>query len=522
MAENLLTDMMDKERTFLNFTGDGTLTCAARYIQGSIQLPYPSSFTTTVRAIEVLYTLIIILAGLILNTLVIMLVARYKKLQTISFMIALQIVVLDLVLSVTLSTGLLTTIANRWLLGEYVCAINGILISVTAITRTLLMCVVVLDGFLDVFCPYAYPRHKLKVTVSLSVASWAYAVIGSVIMLPGILDCYRFTPILKTCGISSTCSQNCSVFARVFTTSTLPFMILPAVLYAILYFKSRKTRRATAAEGITTASETSRREREATFTFSLLLATLVGVTVPTVTISSILIAVYPTGEFPPAAYVTLLIDYYMIALLIVMDPIAILRHQDVKEILWKINDTVFSLCFTTRQTNERNYVPPNFLAPNEAAPQPIALNEAAPQSTAPNEAAPQPIAPNEAAPQSTAPNEAAPQSTAPNEVAPQSTDPNEAAPQSTAPNEAAPQSTAPNEAAPQSTDLNEAAPQSTTLIPNRAAATPNEAARLIPKQVPPTTNEAVSLDSASPNEVTSPVAGPNEASPLAAAQNEAN
>jgi hypothetical protein len=345
MDENWNTDVLDKEGTFSNFTEDSILTCAASNIQGSIELPYPLSLTITVRVIEGLYSLIIILAGLILNTLVIVLVARHKKLQTMSFMIAVQIVVLGLVLSVTISTGLLTTIANKWLLGEYVCAINGMLISITAIARTLLMCVFVVDRFLAVFRPYAYPKYKLKVTVTLSAASWVYAVLGSVAMLPGLLDCYRFTPILKTCGFSSSCSQNCSVYVRAFTVSTIPFMILSVVLYAILYNKTRKIRKA---DDAAHAAKTYHKEWKATITFSLLFTTLFAVTVPTMIISSIILALSPSGELSPAAYIIRLICYHVVTLLIAMDPIVIMRHQDVREII--------STCFKASQTHERHTI----------------------------------------------------------------------------------------------------------------------------------------------------------------------
>ena len=197
MSGEKFADMLDEEGSgsaFSNFTevGNLTLTCAARYIQGSIELPYSSTLTITVRVIQFIITFLIILAGLFLNILVITLVAKYKKLQTLFYLVSLQVVVLDLLLTITLLTSLVTTIANQWLFGEYVCAIAGWIVSTTTTARTLLMCVFVIDRYLAVAWPYVYPKHKLKVTVTLSVASWVFAVLISTAMIPGLLDCYSF------------------------------------------------------------------------------------------------------------------------------------------------------------------------------------------------------------------------------------------------------------------------------------------------------------------------------------------
>lgn len=118
-----------------------TLSCAAKYIQDAVMLPYSTVLTTTVRALVFVYFFCIIFLGTCLNLLVIVLVAKCKKLQTHSFIIALQIVALDLMLSVSLSNTLVTSVANKWLFGEYVCAIIGYLFFFSYIVRSYLMLV---------------------------------------------------------------------------------------------------------------------------------------------------------------------------------------------------------------------------------------------------------------------------------------------------------------------------------------------------------------------------------------------
>ena len=107
MEEEWVAGVWDEEGSgsaFSNFTemDNLTLTCAARNIQGPIELPYSSTLTITVRAIQSLYYLFIILAGSFLNTVVIILVAKYKKLQNLSFLVSLQVVVINLMWSVSI------------------------------------------------------------------------------------------------------------------------------------------------------------------------------------------------------------------------------------------------------------------------------------------------------------------------------------------------------------------------------------------------------------------------------------
>ena len=66
-------------------------------LSGPVELPFSSTLsTTTVRSLQAIFYILFILFGITLNTLVIVLVAKYKKLQTRSFAIALQVVVLNL------------------------------------------------------------------------------------------------------------------------------------------------------------------------------------------------------------------------------------------------------------------------------------------------------------------------------------------------------------------------------------------------------------------------------------------
>jgi hypothetical protein len=320
-----------------NSINNSTLTCAAENIQGTIDLPYSPILIDSIRAFQSIYYFLVICAGLVLNSIVVILVAKYKTLQTLSFTVSLQVVVLDLVLSVTLFANLVTSVSHVWLFGEHMCAIVGFMVSVTTMARTLLMCVFVIDRFLSVFCPYFYPRHNKKIMVSLSVACWVFAVLISVPMLPGVLDCYRFLDHAKGCLLSSICSQECSLYVRIYGGLILPITIFPVFLYTMLFCKGWRLRRECFAGcAVTDASRTHRDDRKALITFSLLFITHFILILPTTIVSVSIAAAFPDADYPAAAYVVQVFNSCFVSLLIVMDPIVIMRDGDVIDILLKI------------------------------------------------------------------------------------------------------------------------------------------------------------------------------------------
>ena len=59
--------------------------------------------------------------------------------------------------------------------------------------RILLIFLYSLDHFASVFAPFMYPRHSLKLTVINSVLAWLVVIVGNVLGIPQILDCYKFS-----------------------------------------------------------------------------------------------------------------------------------------------------------------------------------------------------------------------------------------------------------------------------------------------------------------------------------------
>ena len=187
-------NIWDEEDAFSNLTvvpDNQTLTCIARSLNRPLMLPFSTVLTTTVRGVLTTCYILIIVFALFLNTLVIVLATKYKKLRTRSIVIALQIVVSNI--GITSTVYLLrpiTSIADRWLFGEHICIITGYLFLTYLLVRTLLMFAFVVDRFLSVFWTQFYRKHSSKIMILLCAFTWVFAIVVRGIGFPGILDCY--------------------------------------------------------------------------------------------------------------------------------------------------------------------------------------------------------------------------------------------------------------------------------------------------------------------------------------------
>ena len=341
MSGDWFDDLWESGSAYSNFTEVDNLTCAASNIQGPVELPYSSTFSIVMRSIQAISYAILFFTGAFLNGMVIVLVAKYKTLQTHSIVIALQVVALDMLLSLLFFLSMVNSIANRWLLGEYVCAITGMIQYTSNMVRSFLMFVFVIDRYLSVFWTYFYPKNKVKVISCLSTASWLISLLISIPSLPGILDCYTFVTSFYNCGFSAECHENCSKYSNaVYTVIVFPLTVLPIFFYIKLYWRGRKIRKATVAEG--SATDLLQREWKATITFFILFVSVFLVTFPSVTVFVIVSRLY--DQLPPAAYVLVFASTSVISLLIVIDPIVIMRNKDVREILANVKASAIQKC----------------------------------------------------------------------------------------------------------------------------------------------------------------------------------
>jgi hypothetical protein len=361
MSGNWLSSMWTEEGSDSTSTQyaeeDNTIiSCAASNI-GPIELPYPATLTI-MRIIQSTYYYMLTLAALILNTMVIWLVAKFKKLRKTSLSILLQVVVLDLVLSLLLLSGLVTSITQHWLFGEYGCALSGFLTSFISLARTLLLGVFAINRFIGHAWPTLYRKKKMTVTLILCGASWVLPSLFSLVMLPGLLDCYRFIPSAKVCLLSSACNDSCSSLVKIYGIIFLPVVIIPAILLAILHCKARKNKNSNG--GLHKWNVTS-----SFLTLYMMLAALVLVT----TAIGVLVLVTTSTDEPSAgSYVTLVVNSLSVLLFIVADPILFMLDKDTKRVVSIIRRALNkpnNECQNNQPRNVRSVVSPDKMKTTE-------------------------------------------------------------------------------------------------------------------------------------------------------------
>lgn len=322
-----------------NFTAidNVSFTCAARSFQAHEDLPYPSAFTTTLRIILTFFYIPTPVVAILLNALVVVLVAKYKKLHTLAFAMALQVVVLNIILSlVVLLLRPVSSIANQWLFGEVYCSLTGYVGMCGAVIKALLMFAFSLDRILSVFWLYSYPKYSFKIMVGLSVLAWLLPMAYFVLGFPGIWDCFGFVSEAYMCIYYPSCAQGCAIgLAVLFTIMLTAGFIIPTVFYCILYWKARQLSKAPVDQG---AAGVPKRDWKTTIMFFLLFLVVSACTLPA-RLFSVLSSNLPQ-EASQASYVIYSLLLTLSTLSLALDPIVIMLHKDVRMIMAEVKRAV--------------------------------------------------------------------------------------------------------------------------------------------------------------------------------------
>jgi hypothetical protein len=324
-----------------NATSPTDLIC--RQEQGS---PLPITVTTAniLRYIQVIYYMICLPTAVFLNTFVISIVIRFKQLHTLTFYFSLQIIIIDLLnAAIIFPSSAANAIADRFIFTD-LCNTFAIFISFFRFARNMLMFVLVVDRFCTVFLPFWYNSRRPKSITVLSIVAWIVTMIF--IVINASLGCYQFQRSIWTCFLGTGCRNRtfCGAFAIIFTAVMNVSSFISFLLYVALRQKAKKLRNRVLPsssgdnESIEEAWERERRrksERRANTTFFILFTAILGVTFPAYLMSIFgEAALYIFEDTPPAAYtiVTVLLRGTP-NLITVLDPIVIMRNQDVREVI---------------------------------------------------------------------------------------------------------------------------------------------------------------------------------------------
>ena len=309
-----------------------------------------TAVANALRYIQIIYYMICYPMALLLNVFVIFIITRFKKLHNLTFRLSLQIIIANLAnIAVFYPYSTANTIANRDVLAV-LCPALGFLTSFLLSARNLLMFVLVADRFCLIFLPFWYSRHRARVVLPLSIVGWTLALMMSIIPVISLRKCYALQRVTWTCNIGRGCDMpHCNTYSIFMVTLINVGTLVAFLLYLALYCKAKKVQnRITVAvlsnestEAREAAKEARKRDRRSNATFMILFTALLGVTLPAFIFStfarvlSIVLASRNTTPRPVITIVAVLLTN-MFLLIFIMDPIVIMRNQDVREVLQTI------------------------------------------------------------------------------------------------------------------------------------------------------------------------------------------
>ena len=311
------------------------LFCAQKTLTEGYFVEYSLLNSTAVTAVNIIFQLFLLLLGFPSNLLIIILITSSRHLVTHLFMSALHIAICNLILVIVIPTSVVSSLLyNGWTLGWHFCYLSAFCSTFVAMQRNYSLAVMALDHFLSVITPFFYQRNCKTITVVFSVFTWSLSLIISVILLPGILDCYGFDFHLSICFVAPSCHHSCSIYNFLYWSVVVPFAgILLFILYGYLYYKAYKIK-----HQVPLPPEWKKKHK-ATITFSLVFFSSVFVSV-LFTIPTLIIR-YTASDYLFAISARLTSVVYIF---VIIDPLVILRDKDatlaLKKFIGKLRATL--------------------------------------------------------------------------------------------------------------------------------------------------------------------------------------
>ena len=185
------------------------------------------------------------LVGCLLNVLLLFTIIKYKSLHQRLMYLALQIVLVDLLYTVTIPPVIFTSgITGEYQFGDFMCNILGFIHDFFAIFRFTMTLMLALDRFISVFCPFFYKRNSFHFICVLLVIVYIVSFVRVILPLSGIMGCFLYVHTQKTCTAFSGCSGGCFILivcSSLFIISS--GMVFPLILYIILFCKTKSLKK---------------------------------------------------------------------------------------------------------------------------------------------------------------------------------------------------------------------------------------------------------------------------------------
>ncbi len=299
----------------------------------------------------------IILFGVCANAIVLLLVACDKRLRYRSTFAALNIVLVDFLLTIFYHGVALTSLFQKeWAYGMddvEVCRFYSFMSPYFIYVRWIALCLICVDRFLTVRFPFHYERHKKLFLLVLTVLVWVIPILFGMALL--LVGTPTFRTNVPTCLVS--CANENSSFcgALVVLLFTFTFIVgglLPSVLYTWMYRKGRALRpkiimgtfaahhmvaTTVVMSGTVATPQSSNevsRERRTLMTLILLYLTVLITSIPQYLLI-FLRGVHICSFFKvPISVHFIVSDIFFLST--ALDPIVVMRNQDFRRAFWRV------------------------------------------------------------------------------------------------------------------------------------------------------------------------------------------
>lgn len=121
---------------------------------------------------------VVCLIGLIGNTLVIYVVLRFSKMQTVTNMYILNLAIADECFLIGIPLLIVTLIMRYWIFGNMLCKVYMILTSMNQYTSSTFLCIMSADRYVAVCHPISSPKWRTPfISTIISAAAWVWSLL---------------------------------------------------------------------------------------------------------------------------------------------------------------------------------------------------------------------------------------------------------------------------------------------------------------------------------------------------------
>lgn len=198
-----------------------------------------STADLAVIVIKLIFLCVFIACGIVGNCTVLVSIKKYRKLQTVPNFFVFNLAVADFLFSMMgMPMILITTIYDQWVLGEFLCNVNGLLNSLFCTTSIWTLVMIGVNRYLSV----ARPRDIRKIytkrkTCVIIVCVWLFSFLVS---MPPLFGWSEFAAGSNFCTVNGKVGLSYGVFL-IFTDYVLPLLLLGG-LYLRIFFLLRRNK----------------------------------------------------------------------------------------------------------------------------------------------------------------------------------------------------------------------------------------------------------------------------------------